>query len=528
MKQIFVRQALGWMAAGLLLGFSACHRHPHGHSHGEDHEHEEQTARITVWTADYEVFIEHGAPIVNRPERFITHITTLDPFEPRSRGAVRFLLRQGETAFEQMQAEPDRAGIYIPSIIFPKSGEWEIMLLISTSGTEAAVDLGRVRVHEDEHSASHARFPDAPDGVSFLKEQQWAILFRTEPVTTRDLVERLPAPGQVLAKPGFSAVVAAPLAGQLAAPSGKALPQPGTFVEAGEALALLHPRFSEAAARFMETEAEFGQAEAVLKQAETAFERTEKLVAQQARSERELQESAAALASAKARHAAAASLRSTYAATPSADLNAPSVTFALELRAPIAGVITAAPAGVGEPVAADQIVFSIFNPATVWIEARVPESDIGRLGDAGDALCQWSGPEDRFINIAAEGGHLVFAGLNVDAITRTVPLIYELPNANARLRAGQAVRVHVQIARGEAAVALPNSAIVEEGGQPIAFVQLNGETFEKRALKLGLRDGSFVQVLEGLKPGERVVTQGAYAIRLSSISGVIPAHGHAH
>jgi multidrug efflux pump subunit AcrA (membrane-fusion protein) len=88
--------------------------------------------------------------------------------------------------------------------------------------------------------------------------------------------------------------------------------------------------------------------------------------------------------------------------------------------------------------------------------------------------------------------------------------------------------LHVETARSEEAVAIPDSAIVEEGGQPVAFVQVSGETFEKRELKLGIRDGNFVQVLDGVKEGERVVTKGAYAIRLSSVSGVIPAHGHAH
>jgi multidrug efflux pump subunit AcrA (membrane-fusion protein) len=77
-------------------------------------------------------------------------------------------------------------------------------------------------------------------------------------------------------------------------------------------------------------------------------------------------------------------------------------------------------------------------------------------------------------------------------------------------------------------VAVPESALVEEGDQLVAFVQVSGETFEKRELKVGIRDSGFVQVLEGIKAGERVVTKGAYAIRLSSISGVIPAHGHAH
>jgi multidrug efflux pump subunit AcrA (membrane-fusion protein) len=116
----------------------------------------------------------------------------------------------------------------------------------------------------------------------------------------------------------------------------------------------------------------------------------------------------------------------------------------------------------------------------------------------------------------------------VDAATRTVPLTYELKNDTSRLRIGQAVRLHIETARAEDTIAIPDAAIVEEGGEPVAFVQVSGETFEKRELKLGMRDGNFIQVLAGLKEGERLVTKGAYAIRLSSVSGVIPAHGHAH
>ena len=77
-------------------------------------------------------------------------------------------------------------------------------------------------------------------------------------------------------------------------------------------------------------------------------------------------------------------------------------------------------------------------------------------------------------------------------------------------------------------MAIPDSAIVEEGGQPVAFVQVSGETFQKRELTLGIRDGNWVQVLTGVSEGERVVTKGAMAIRLASVSSVIPAHGHAH
>ena len=123
---------------------------------------------------------------------------------------------------------------------------------------------------------------------------------------------------------------------------------------------------------------------------------------------------------------------------------------------------------------------------------------------------------------------MVFTGLQVDLVTRTVPLIYEMTNSGGRLRVGQLLNLHVETQYAENTIAIPDSAIVEEGGQPVAFVQVGGETFQKRELTLGIREGEWVQVLFGISEGERVVTKGAMAIRLASVSNVIPAHGHAH
>ena len=88
--------------------------------------------------------------------------------------------------------------------------------------------------------------------------------------------------------------------------------------------------------------------------------------------------------------------------------------------------------------------------------------------------------------------------------------------------------VAIETERADDLVAIPESAIVEEDGRPTAYVLLDGESFQKRDLELGIRDSGYVQVKQGLKEGERVVTKGAYAIRLASVSSVIPAHGHAH
>jgi multidrug efflux pump subunit AcrA (membrane-fusion protein) len=69
---------------------------------------------------------------------------------------------------------------------------------------------------------------------------------------------------------------------------------------------------------------------------------------------------------------------------------------------------------------------------------------------------------------------------------------------------------------------------VDDGGRPVVFVQAAGETFLRRPVRLGIREGGYVQVLEGVSRGERVVARGAHLIRLAAMSGQVPAHGHVH
>jgi multidrug efflux pump subunit AcrA (membrane-fusion protein) len=75
---------------------------------------------------------------------------------------------------------------------------------------------------------------------------------------------------------------------------------------------------------------------------------------------------------------------------------------------------------------------------------------------------------------------------------------------------------------------VPAAAVVDDAGRPIVFVQREGETFERRAVTLGPRSGELVQITEGIKPGDRVVTKGAYLVRLASLSTSVPARGHVH
>ena len=59
-------------------------------------------------------------------------------------------------------------------------------------------------------------------------------------------------------------------------------------------------------------------------------------------------------------------------------------------------------------------------------------------------------------------------------------------------------------------------------------MQLSGESFERRAVIIGKRNGSEVEIINGLTAGEVVVTKGAYQVKMASMSGQVPAHGHDH
>lgn len=529
----FENVAVGLAACLGLLVFTGC-KDGGGAGH-DDHAHdgEPKTAQITVFGERHEIFAEHRLVVAGTPTKFVTHVTDLKTLEPRREGPVRFQLRQGqEPPVEQVEQAPTRAGIYEAMLTFPKAGDWGVSLVVPTDDGEKTIAFPPVKVFADAHDVEHAEVPEPPVGISFLKEQQWKVLAGTEPATKRRLVEQLRLPATVTARPGTLAQVTPPVAGQLLLPAGKSMPMLGDKVEAGQVLALVQPSFSEVGARFVEAEGEVVQAKLALEQADLALKRIEKLAKAEAKSGRELQEAEFALKTAQAKYDAALTLQATYRQTSTnvGGANTGAGQPAIELRSPIAGtIIHQSGAAVGEYIAAEKAVFTVLDAATVFIEAHVPEASVKRLGTTKAASYEVPGETGQFIPITGDGaGRLVFVGIQVDAATRTVPLVYEAKNADQRLRVGQSVNLYVETARAEEALALPNEAIVEEGGRPIAYVQLGGETFEKRELTLGIPDGDWVQVLSGIKEGERVVTKGAYAVKLASMSSAIPSHGHAH
>ncbi len=522
---------------------------------GAETEAEEKTAQVTVWSDRFEIFLEYRLIVVNTPTKFITHVTDLTTLEPRREGPLTFILRRdSEAPITHVEPTPARDGIYIPELTFPRPGEWIVSLRIPSAGQEYIVELPPLTVFATREEMAMAPDPAAPEGISFLKEQQWKLSTKTEAVHRRQVIERLRLAGVVSVRPGHRAAVTPPIAGHLMSPPGASLPSLGSRVQAGQVLAMVQPHLAgsdlvtflssqqqlqaldvELTVKAAAAEADAIRARVAFNQAEQVLRRMRALREQNAKSARELEEAEFDQRKAEADLTAAEALRKTYERAKKQLADRPrSVDLshgmpAVELKAPIAGVIIAVSATVGEHVPSDGAVFTILNPEGVLIEAQIPEGDLSRLGSSRGATYETSDAPGTFAPILSNGGgRLVYLGTTVDPKTRTLPLVYEVPNPDGRLRIGMALNVYVETAQVEEALVVPVSALVDEDGRAVAFVQVAGETFAKRDLTLGIRDGAFVQVLSGLAEGERVVTKGAYAIRLASVSAAIPAHGHAH
>ncbi len=75
---------------------------------------------------------------------------------------------------------------------------------------------------------------------------------------------------------------------------------------------------------------------------------------------------------------------------------------------------------------------------------------------------------------------------------------------------------------------MPASAVLDENGIATVYVQSGGESFERRQIEAGVRDGDWIEVKGGVRAGERVVTRGAYLIKLAATRSEAVGHGHAH
>jgi RND family efflux transporter MFP subunit len=504
--------------------------------------------------------------------RVLAHLTVLSTGEPVRKGSLTLeaITPDGKSLTLKLDA-PARDGIFIPEPTFEIAGRYKARLVLQSPQVDDTVDLGELVVHPDPQAARNAAEAssetDPPGVVPFLAEQQWKIGVILEQVGKRTLVHRLAIPGQIIASQGASAVVVPPVAGRLLAPSGGKLPRIGDTVQAGQILAMVEPpmpatevfqlnanraqvqsletelalRELDLDSRALEVERSIIQSKARMDYAQRVMDRANQLRKDGVGTQQQFDEAEQNLRLAQAEYEAANAMKTAYqnAKNKLASLRAKTLppesqpsagtSLQLPLRSPISGQVLLAEHIDGEHLDAQEEVFRIVNRDRVWIEAKVSEFDLARLSEKpGATMTLPSCPGKRFDILGSDGGRLVNIGGAVDAETRSVSVVYEMPNPEGLLRPGMVADVYLETRTASEAVAIPESAIVMDNGKPMAFVVLSGEKFQRRDLEVGIRDGGFVEVKSGIQAGDRVAAKGAYAIKLSSLSAASFGAGHGH
>ncbi len=475
----------------------------------------------TRWTARSELFMEYPPLVAGETSRFAIHFTDLDTFAPvRTGGAVVRLSGRGTQAYSV--DAPGRPGIFGVDVTPSEAGRYRLEVVLDTPTLDDRHDLGEVTVGRGGAPGSEAteEVDDGADGaISFLKEQQWAFDFATAPAERRQVSDSLLIAAAIEPRAGGRADVTTPVAGRLA-PDLPARPV-GTPVSRGDVLAEIIPHSGHGEDR-PALELEVAEARNDLALVRATRARVDRLVAAGALPARRKLEAQVAEQTALARMAAADAHLAQLDATRTAEGDGGrDVRFLL--RAPISGFVAASDATPGASMALGESLFRIVALDRVYVVGSLPEAALARLGDLAGAELEVAGFD---APIALD--RLVSVGRVLDADARTVPIIYELRNPDRRLAVGQAVSMRVFAAAATEEVTLPESAIVDDAGQPVVFVQVGGESFERRVVRLGNREGSYVQVEGEVEPGERVVTRGAPLIRLAALSPQVPAHGHTH
>ena len=539
----------------------------HGHAHADA-----EPVTVTLFTPKLELFMEYPQLLLGEKAEFLAHLTVLATGEPVRSGSLTFEVTDVDGQVQRSMLDaPRRDGLFVPEWTFESAGPYRLRISIDGPQVQGRIDVGELIVHADEHRAAHAAEDAAEDEpanmVPFLMEQQWKIGMLSQPASRRTLTHRLALPGEIAARYGASAVASPPIAGRLLPPEGAGFPHIGERVEAGQVLAFVEPPLPMTAAvqlranraqvealrvelglrrldlriKALEVKQSVLQSQARLEYARRANDRVSRLREKGVGTEQQYDEAERNLRLAQAERDTALTMKQSYDTlreelnTLTADTIGGSENdsrgaspLRMPIRAPISGVVVHADPVEGEHVEEHEEVFRIIDADPLWVTAKVSEFDLSRLPKAPGAILTFSADPEKTIDILEEGGRLVHIGTVVDPDSRTVPIRYELPNPTGRFRVGQFVDVHVETRVAKDVVAIPDEAIVMDNGRPFAYVLIDGETFERRELKLGVRDGGFTEVSAGVTAGERVVTRGAYAVKLSALSPASFGHGHAH
>ncbi len=188
------------------------------------------------------------------------------------------------------------------------------------------------------------------------------------------------------------------------------------------------------------------------------------------------------------------------------------------LTAPIAGIVTARHARVGQVVDGLQPLFELADPSRMWAELDVPERDLAVVRQGQRVQLRLEALPDTGVE-----GVITTISPAVDPATRTALARVELDNPDGLLRANLYGTATILGATADAVVVVPSAAVQRAGEAHIVFVREQVDSYIARRVRVLSRQGDRVRIAGGVQPGDPVVTTGSFLLKTETLKDSIGA-----
>lgn len=478
------------------------------HAHNPDGTHAgEEMPRLdyTIWTDRTELFVEFPALIVGNSSRFAAHFTVLDKHQPVREGSVTVSLIKGDKGIRSTVEAPSSPGIFSPTIQPKEAGNYQLVFELITPEFSDKITIDDVTVYANTDEAIKALGVAEDDGnISFLKEQAWKIDFQTSPVVSGKIYDVINTSGVWMPSSGSTKSLAAKSNGVVDFKVDNLTE--GTAVKQGQLLMSLNSQ--GLASNNLSTD--IASAKAKFQQAKSEYERKKELYESKIVPKSEFEKVESSFEISKANY------QSLVAGVSGGSK---------QIRAPFDGFIKSISVSNGDYVDQGVSLVTIGTHQSKVLKTQLAPNYGLTMDNVQGIWYQTS--DGQWKDVTDAEGKILSIGKDVE---RENPLISVFAQVNVEVDMPEGSLTSVQIAMGDATqnTMIPVNALLEDYGSYSVIVQLSGESFERRPVKIEKRNGENVEILQGLEVGEVVVTKGAYQVKMASMSGSTPAHGHEH
>ncbi len=197
------------------------------------------------------------------------------------------------------------------------------------------------------------------------------------------------------------------------------------------------------------------------------------------------------------------------------------------VSSPKTGVITQLLAKSGEYVEAGQRIAVISGNTKLTLRADVPEKYALHLPGIVTANFRPASSSETY-SISDLNGHMISNTTSAVAENGYIPVYFSFGN-NGAIAPGTFAEVYLQSGSRQGVISVPKEALVEINGNKCIYTRHGEGLYEKHVVETGASDGSRVEIISGLKPGEDVVVKGAQVVRMAETSATaVPGHTHHH